>query len=79
MKSAAIGRLKKMSGDPCEMRSACWNKEIARQFNVPVMRNVPLAQALNKLDIGEEIPEDLYEAVAEVLNFVYELQQKKKI
>jgi flagellar biosynthesis protein FlhB len=54
-------------------------KEIARQFNVPVMRNVPLAQALNKLDIGEEIPEDLYEAVAEVLNFVYELQQKKKI
>ncbi|MBN2359017.1 MAG: type III secretion system export apparatus subunit SctU [Deltaproteobacteria bacterium] len=54
-------------------------KEIARQFNVPVMRNVPLAQALNKLEIGEEIPEELYEAVAEVLNFVYELQQKKKI
>lgn len=54
-------------------------KEIARQFNVPILRNVPLAQALNKLDLGEEIPEELYEAVAEVLNFVYELKQKGKV
>jgi flagellar biosynthetic protein FlhB len=54
-------------------------KEIARQFNVPILRNVPLAQTLNKLDLGEEIPEELYEAVAEVLNFVYELKAKGKI
>lgn len=54
-------------------------KEIARQFNVPILRNVPLAQALHKLDLGEEVPEELYEAVAEVLNFVYELKEKKKI
>jgi len=54
-------------------------KEIARQFDVPIMRNVPLAQALNKLEIGEDIPEELYEAVAEVLNFVYELQEQKKV
>ena len=51
-------------------------KEIARDSQVPIIRNVPLAQSLNKLDIDEEIPEDLYEAVAEVLNFVYELQKK---
>jgi flagellar biosynthetic protein FlhB len=54
-------------------------KDIARQFNVPILRNVPLAQALNKLDLGEEVPEELYEAVAEVLNFVYELKEKGKI
>jgi flagellar biosynthetic protein FlhB len=49
-------------------------KEVARQFGVPIMRNVPLAHALHDLDVGEEIPEDLYEAVAEVLNFVYQLE-----
>lgn len=53
-------------------------KEIAREAGVPILRNVPLAQALNKLDIDEEIPEELYEAVAEILNFVYELKQKGK-
>ena len=54
-------------------------KEIARQYNVPILRNVPLASALNKLDLGEEVPEELYEAVAEVLNFVYELKSKGKV
>ena len=54
--------------------------EAAAEYGVPVVRNVPLAQALNKLSVGEEIPEDLYQAVAEVLTFVYTLseQQKKK-
>lgn len=53
-------------------------KEIARAAGVPILRNVPLAQALNKLDIDEEIPEELYEAVAEILNFVFELREKGK-
>ncbi len=53
-------------------------KDIARDAGVPILRNVPLAQALHKLDIDEEIPEELYEAVAEILNFVYELKQKGK-
>ncbi len=52
---------------------------IARQNRVPIMRNVPLAAALNKLDVDEEIPEELYEAVAEVLNFVYELKKQGKV
>jgi flagellar biosynthetic protein FlhB/flagellar biosynthesis protein len=47
--------------------------EIARANNIPIMRNIPLAHALNKLEIGDEIPEELYDAVAEVLNYVYEL------
>lgn len=53
-------------------------KEIAREAGVPILRNVPLAQALNKLDLDEEIPEELYEAVAEILNFVFELKEKGK-
>jgi hypothetical protein len=53
-------------------------KDIARQAGVPILRNVPLAQALHKLDLEEEIPEELYEAVAEVLNFVFELKEKEQ-
>lgn len=58
-----------------------WAEKIldaARQYGVPVVRNVPLAQALDKLDVGDEIPEELFEAVAEVLNFVQSLVDKQK-
>lgn len=51
-------------------------KEIAQRYKVPILQNVPLAQALHKLDLDEEVPEELYDAVAEVLNFVYELRRK---
>ena len=47
--------------------------DIAKQSRVPVVRNIGLAHSLYDLEIGHEIPEDLYEAVAEVLNFVYQL------
>ncbi len=50
--------------------------EIARENNIPIMRNIPLAHALNKLEEGEEIPEELYEAVAEVLNWVYRMSKQ---
>jgi flagellar biosynthetic protein FlhB len=40
-----------------------------------MLRNVPLAHALLRVDVGQDIPEDLYDAVAEVLNFVYGLKQ----
>ncbi len=53
-------------------------KEIARQVGVPIIRNLPLAQALNKMDVGDEIPEELYDAVAEVLNFVFQLAQAQE-
>jgi len=47
--------------------------EIARKNHVPVVHNIGLAHSLYDLEIGHDIPEDLYEAVAEVLNFVYQL------
>ncbi|HLT29792.1 MAG TPA: EscU/YscU/HrcU family type III secretion system export apparatus switch protein [Myxococcaceae bacterium] len=49
-------------------------RDIAKAYGVPVMRNVNLANALFRVDIGQEIPEELYDAVAEILNFVNELQ-----
>lgn len=47
---------------------------LARKYNVPVLRNVPLARSLVQVEIGREIPEDMYAAVAEVLNWVYQLR-----
>lgn len=49
-------------------------KQLAREGDVAILRNVPLAHALVKVELGEEIPEELYDAVAEVLNFVYGLK-----
>ena len=53
-------------------------REIAKQYGVPIMKNVNLANSLYRVDIGQEIPEQLYDAVAEVLNFVYALQREEQ-
>ena len=42
----------------------------AGEYNVPVYQDDRLAQALSILNIGDEIPAELYEVVAEVLVFV---------
>jgi len=52
--------------------------EAAHRYGIPIVRNVPLAQALNKIDVGDDIPEELFEAVAEVLNFIYRLAEEQK-
>ncbi len=54
-------------------------REIAKKNNVPVIENKPLAQSLYKLvDMGKPITENLYQAVAEVLAYVYRLKSKKR-
>jgi flagellar biosynthetic protein FlhB len=51
--------------------------EIARQHDVPIVENKPLARALFKMcDVGQVIPLNLYRAVAEVLAYVYRLKGK---
>ena len=52
-------------------------KEVARKHRVPIIQNKPLAQALYKhVEIEQEIPLTLYDAVASVLAFVYSLKSK---
>ncbi|MCR4584470.1 MAG: flagellar biosynthesis protein FlhB [Lachnospiraceae bacterium] len=47
-------------------------KEIAREHDIQIMENKPLARALySNVELGEQIPEELYVAVAEVLAAVY--------
>ncbi|MCP3141413.1 EscU/YscU/HrcU family type III secretion system export apparatus switch protein [Pyxidicoccus xibeiensis] len=52
-------------------------RAIAKEHGIPFMRNVNLANALYRVEVGQEVPEELYDAVAEVLNFVYELQREQ--
>jgi len=52
-------------------------KTLATENNIPVVENRTLAQNLYKLDIGEEIPPHFYQAVAEILAYVYGLKKKE--
>jgi flagellar biosynthetic protein FlhB len=54
-------------------------KEIARKNSVIITENPPLARELVKLEIGWEIPGELFQAVAEVLAFVYQAKGKIKL
>lgn len=52
-------------------------KEIAKENKVEIVENKPLARMLyHNVEIGEEIPPELYQAVAEVLAFVYGLKNR---
>ena len=52
-------------------------KEIAKENHVEIVENKPLARMLYyNVDLGAEIPPELYQAVAEVLAYVYQLHNK---
>lgn len=52
-------------------------KEIAKENNIPIIENKPLArQMYNMLEIGDEIPQDLYAAVVEILAQVYRMKNQ---
>jgi flagellar biosynthetic protein FlhB len=52
-------------------------REIAEENDVPIVENPPLARTLYRtVEIGDEIPAELYQAVAEILAYVYKLSQR---
>jgi flagellar biosynthesis protein FlhB len=52
-------------------------REIARENNVPLVENPPVARLLHKLDLGASIPEEMFKAVAEILAHIYSLKGKR--
>lgn len=55
-------------------------RELAIENGIPILERKPLARALFKLvDVGHEIPEQFYSAVAEILAYVYDLGGKIKL
>jgi flagellar biosynthesis protein FlhB len=51
--------------------------QAARDYAVPVVRDVPLARALIELSVGDAIPEGLYDAVAEILREVWDREESQ--
>lgn len=52
--------------------------ETARQHGIPIKEDKTLVEILSSLDLYQEIPAELYRAVAEILAFVYALNLKAK-
>ncbi|HBZ53403.1 MAG TPA: flagellar biosynthesis protein FlhB, partial [Eubacterium sp.] len=51
-------------------------REAAKEYGIEIVENKPLARMLyNNVEIGEEIPKELYEAVAEILAIIYAKRQ----
>lgn len=54
-------------------------RDIAAENNVPIVQKPELARAIFKtIEIGQAIPEDLFQAVAEVLSFVYHVDSRSE-
>lgn len=51
--------------------------EMARKHGIPVKDDPDLVEVLSRLDLHDEIPPELYVVVAELLAFVYRLNQEK--
>ncbi len=51
-------------------------REIAKEHQVPIIENKPMARALYRQEVGEEIPEEMFTAVAELLAYVYSLKKR---
>jgi len=52
--------------------------QIAKEYNIPIKDDPQLAGILSTLDLYQEIPLELYRAVAEILAFVYRMTGKGK-
>jgi flagellar biosynthesis protein len=52
--------------------------ETAREAGIHIQEDPDLVELLAKIPIGEEIPTELYQTVAEVLAFVYQVNKKYK-
>lgn len=50
--------------------------DIAAEHGIPLQRDDGLVDILSAMDLGEEIPENLYRAIAEVISFAYILTGK---
>ena len=52
--------------------------ELAKKNDIPIKSDPALVQLLSKVDIEEQIPLELYKAVAEILAFVYSMNEKRR-
>jgi len=51
--------------------------EVAEHCNIPIREDKALVEVLSSLDLYQEIPPELYRAVAEILAFIYALSKRE--
>lgn len=49
-------------------------ERLARESQVPLCENAPLAELLSQIEVGDDIPESLYIAIAHIIAFAYQLK-----
>jgi flagellar biosynthetic protein FlhB len=55
-------------------------REIAAEHDVPVIPDPPLARSLHaSVEVGQQIPEELFEAVAQILAYVYRVAGRRRL
>lgn len=52
--------------------------KLAGEFGLPIKEDADLVELLSKLDLGDEIPPNMYKAVAEIFAFLYEMANEKE-
>jgi flagellar biosynthesis protein len=53
--------------------------DAAKNHDIPLHKDAALAEELTRIDIGAQIPPDLYEVVAQVLIFISELDREQTV
>jgi len=53
--------------------------EKAKKYDVPLFQNETLANMLLDVDVGEEVPPQMYKAVVEVFVWLYKLEEKAQL
>ena len=50
---------------------------LAKSHDIPIKEDADLVEVLSKVDLNEEVPPNLYKAVAEIFSFLYQMTNKK--
>ena len=48
--------------------------ETAKKHKIPIKKDQDVVEVLARFSIGDEVPPELYEVIAEILSFIYSLQ-----
>jgi flagellar biosynthesis protein len=52
--------------------------DVAKKHNIPIKKDEDLIEMLSQIEINEDIPTELYQAVAEVFSFIYNISNDEE-
>jgi len=52
--------------------------EVGKEDNVPIVKDTALVEELTKIDLGDNIPPELYQVVAEILVFISDIDKQEE-